>query len=262
MTGSHLSAAAYALESADGPAPASIGALPAMDELVTKFMSATWRQVNCFQDLSARVDRLEEGLDSARLRDAMLDICLSLEKFVGKTESGAIRAETGIAALADAVELLDRKVVAGREEVRHIRQSIHEQIGGFSELVQAVQARMEQLEGALAEVKASEARIGAHALILAGQIDTLRAQADGARQEAEKSAAELREQDTKSMARAEALAAEIEALRGRLDAAEGEKGALGERLQVAETGLASARERELALGQMYARLAQAYAPAA
>jgi outer membrane murein-binding lipoprotein Lpp len=265
MTGGPLSAAADATELADAPVrrAAPAGELPAaMGDLVTKFMAATWRQVGCFQDLSERVDRLEQGLDTEPLRDAMLDICLSLQKFAHRTEAGAARAESGIAALADAVELLNRNAKTGREEVQQVRRSIHDQILGFTELVQTVQSRMELLEGSLAEVKESEARMSAHIQILAGKVETLRDQANGARQEAEKSNTELKEQDVQSMARIAELAAEIETLRTRLDAADGEETSLGERLKIAETGLASARERELALAQMYARLAEAYAPVA
>ncbi|HEY4078431.1 MAG TPA: hypothetical protein VGM26_15990 [Rhizomicrobium sp.] len=76
-----------------------------------------------------------------------------------------------------------------------------------------------------------------------------------------KYSADLDERDEHA-ARIAAIARDIETLQGQISTALDEEGQISERLKVAETNLCSTREKEQALAQMYARLAEAFSPAA
>lgn len=280
---------------------------PAIADLTAKFLTAAQKQAGYFEDLSGRVDRLEKDFDPAPLRDAMREICQSLEKIGNQTEIDGVRADAKIVALADAMELLGKNVASARDETQRIRISVHQEMMSFTELVQAVETRMEQIEKSLADLKQRDTQasdraavLAGHVEVLAGNVGTLAGNVDaltgnvgtvsgnvktiqgdlgivagkvaaltGDFAAMADNAATLKGKVGTLAGNIDGLTGDVgtisvnvEALHAKIDTAQVQEGRLGERLQVAETGLASAKEREQALGQMYARLAEAFAPVA
>ncbi|MBN9587872.1 MAG: hypothetical protein J0G99_02595 [Alphaproteobacteria bacterium] len=72
----------------------------------------------------------------------------------------------------------------------------------------------------------------------------------------------LQQQGEQSAARFAAIVQDIETLQGQIGMARDDESRLDARLQAAETGLTSARDRERTLAQMYARLAETFTSAA
>ena len=245
---------------------------PVLGELASQFTAATQKQTGYFQELTDRIDRLEQDLDPAPLRDALVEICQTFGSFTTRTETGAARVDSRMAALAGTMELLARNITSARDESQRVRLTVHQEMMGFTELVQSVEARMEQIEKTIAgladkgtEAAARTQTIVGHLETLTGKLGTLTDTVESVTGNVGALTGKLETltgnfEDLKG--EAGTLSADMTSLRGKLDMAQEEKGQLSKRLQDAETGIASAKEKEQALAQMYSRLAEAFSPAA
>ena len=136
--------------------------------------AATQKQAGYFDDLSDRIDRLERDFDPAPLRDALReDLPEPSRRFTSQTEIGAVRADAKMAALADAMEALGKNVASAREETQRIRLSVHKEMMAFTELVQAVETRMEQIEKIARHAQGHDAQGSARAESLKAEFDAL-----------------------------------------------------------------------------------------
>lgn len=147
------------LESAFAPDPAELP--PKIYQ--SGFDAAIRQQTTAFQDLSARVERLEDSEEIQDLRNALREMCEILSGLTAEQERGAAERDARSTALAEAVKAgrnadLER-VKALTEVVAAERAADRAQLMALEESTKAMAASHEK---SMAEIRSSLALIGEH----------------------------------------------------------------------------------------------------
>jgi len=199
---------------------------------------------------NARAEQAEHAAAESRDREVQISTRLDdlARQFAGLERKSATdlrehdaQNAARIEKLTDMLAALGQRAAADLQE-RDARAAA--QMDEFTDQLAALQQKF------TAELRERDAHATAQIEELAGRFTELE----------RKYLADLHERDEHA-GRIAAITRDIETLQGQISTALDEEGQISERLKVAESNLCSTKEKELALAQMYTRLAEAFSPA-
>jgi TPR repeat protein len=212
----------------------------AIGSLATEINVAARDQAAAFQDLTGRIDRIEQAPDAAELQGTLRDIEKDLSQLADRAVQDVAETTGKIGALAGNVERLDGKIATARTEAHRFGLFVQEQLSTFAERVRSTEAGMARLPEVENTVEALRKRVAGFKLI-------------------ETSIAQLTNFDSKAAEEIHTLASGLETLANQANTAREETTRLTERIRTAESRTAGIPRVEAtveSLGKRVAGLSQ------